>query len=57
MMQQCIVEVNGQFFLVVEVNGVSVRIQITAQLAAILQALGIPLCGNTNSSCTSNQIS
>ncbi|MBM7644946.1 hypothetical protein JOD45_001155 [Scopulibacillus daqui] len=43
-MQQCVVEVNGQWFLRVTLDGITINLEITAQAAAILQALGIPLC-------------
>ncbi|WP_020059091.1 DUF3956 family protein [Bacillus sp. 123MFChir2] len=40
----CIAQVNDQFFLVTEVDGVEIRIRISAQLAAILKVLGVPSC-------------
>lgn len=40
----CIDEVNGQFFLVATVAGVTVRTPISAELANILLALGTPRC-------------
>ncbi|MDN9011202.1 DUF3956 family protein [Brevibacillus laterosporus] len=40
----CIDEVNGQFFLVTTLGGITVRTPITEQLATILLALGVPRC-------------
>ncbi|WP_064504775.1 DUF3956 family protein [Bacillus gaemokensis] len=44
-MTSCILFVNGQPFLVVSVAGIEVlRIEITLELALVLQVLGIPIC-------------
>ncbi|SFI27447.1 MULTISPECIES: DUF3956 family protein [unclassified Bacillus (in: firmicutes)] len=44
MVVTCIAQVTDQFFLVTEFDGVEIRIHISAQLAAILKALGVPSC-------------
>ncbi|MBM7644464.1 hypothetical protein JOD45_000657 [Scopulibacillus daqui] len=43
-MQQCVLQVNGQWYLQTTLDGITIRLQITSQIAAILQAVGIPLC-------------
>ncbi|MBT2667680.1 DUF3956 family protein [Bacillus sp. ISL-4] len=46
MQSPCILEVNGQFFLVTEIDDVAtLRIRISALLASTLIGLGFPVCG------------
>ncbi|MCG3794929.1 DUF3956 domain-containing protein [Bacillus toyonensis] len=44
-MENCIVFVNGQPFLVLTVAGIEIaRLEITLQVALALRVLGIPIC-------------
>ncbi|AZV60267.1 DUF3956 family protein [Peribacillus frigoritolerans] len=46
MQSTCILEVNGQFFLVTEIDDVAtLRIRISSILATTLIGLGFPVCG------------
>ncbi|MFE4708067.1 DUF3956 family protein [Peribacillus simplex] len=46
MQSPCILEVNGQFFLVTEIDDIAtLRIRISSLLASTLIGLGFPACG------------
>ncbi|SIR56969.1 DUF3956 family protein [Peribacillus simplex] len=46
MQSPCILEVDGQFFLVTEIDDVAtLRIRISSLLASTLIGLGFPVCG------------
>ncbi|MED3996604.1 DUF3956 family protein [Peribacillus frigoritolerans] len=46
MQSPCILEANGQFFLVTEIDDVAtLRIRISSILATTLIGLGFPVCG------------
>ncbi|MGE7903306.1 DUF3956 family protein [Peribacillus sp. NPDC094092] len=46
MQSPCILEVNGQFFLVTEIDDIAtLRIRISSVLASTLIGLGVPVCG------------
>ncbi|CAH0238346.1 DUF3956 family protein [Peribacillus simplex] len=46
MQSPCILEVNGQFFLVTEIDDIAtLRIRISSLLASTLIGLGFPVCG------------